>query len=279
MRPMLAALTTLALIAASTPLVAQRPAEDVVVNGKRLPRAVAEARARAYVRQIGVAPGLQQAARWVVPVCPQATGLDPALDLWVETRVRRVATEIGARLDKAGCAPNFFIIFVADGALTARVLLERVPDLLARIPHPRREQLLTGDAPIRWWHAIETRSRDGGPILDSYNRLGGGGSLISTNITETIGHATVVIDAERATGAPLSAVADYAALVGLAQLTPSTPPPADSVLALFDGDRRARGLTPWDRNFLKALYRVPLAREARRQRGLLAVQLADAVSE
>lgn len=279
MRSVLAFLVMWALLIFAHPLHAQSFADDVVVNGQRLPRAVAEARARAYVRQLGVALGMEQAARWIDPVCPKATGLDPALITWVETRVRQVAGEIGASLGKPGCAPNFFILFVSDGAGTTRALLDHAPDLVANFPRERREALLSGAAPIRWWQQIAPRSRDGAPIIDGFNRLGGGGSVITTATIAAIDRATVVIDAERATGAMLSAVADYAALVGLAGLTPQTPPPADSILALFEGDRRARELSLWDRNFLQALYRVPPARDARRHRALLAGRLAEAVRE
>jgi len=278
MRSTLASFAALAVLTFAGPLNAQSAPDDVVVNGQHLPRAAAEARARAYVRQVGVAAGLRQASRWIDPVCPKAIGLDAPLADWVEARVRKVAAAAGAKLDKAGCRANFFVLFVADGAQTTRALLDHVPDLVADLPRPRREGLLKGEAPIRWWYESAQRSRDGGSFY-FYNNLGGGGSLISASTITAIDHATVVIDAERATGATLSAVADYAALVGLAGLTPQTPPPGDSILALFEGDRRARELSQWDRNFLRALYRVPLAREARQHRGILTQRLTEAASE
>lgn len=278
MRSTLASFAALTLLALAAPLNAQNAPDDVVVNGQHLPRAAAEARARAYVRQVGIAAGVRQASRWIDPVCPKAIGLDAPLADWVEARVRKVAAAAGAKLGKAGCRANFFVLFVADGAQTTRALLDHVPDFVAELSRPRREGLLKGEAPIRWWYDSAARSRDGSPF-DFFNSLGGVASLISANTITVINHATVVIDAERATGATLSAVADYAALVGLAGLTPQTPPPDDSILTLFEGDRRARELSVWDRNFLSALYRVPLAREARQHRGILTQRLTEAASE
>ena len=88
--------------------------------------------------------------------------------------------------------------------------------------------------------------------------------------------ATVVVDVTRTDGLPLAAVASYAAMVAFAELRPGAAPPG-SVLGLFAGAPVERDPTAWDLAFLRALYRLPLDRTARRQRGLLVSDLVTAV--
>jgi hypothetical protein len=60
-----------------------------------------------------------------------------------------------------------------------------------------------------------------------------------------------------------------APLVGLAEIRFVPSPPPDTVLALFQPDGAARGLTAQDEALLKSLYRLPLDRQGRYHRGWL----------
>ena len=93
--------------------------------------------------------------------------------------------------------------------------------------------------------------------------------MISTFGVRTIVDANVVVDLDRAEGRSLQAVAAYAAFVAFAEVRPSEPPPAGSILGMFRDEQQARGLTDWDMAFLRALYQIPLDRRARRHRGML----------
>lgn len=85
--------------------------------------------------------------------------------------------------------------------------------------------------------------------------------------------ATVVVDVDRATGLPLDTVASHAALVALAEVGPHDPPPPGSLLASLT-DAKPRHPTARDLAFLRALYRLPLARTARAHRAALARGIA-----
>jgi hypothetical protein len=52
-------------------------------------------------------------------------------------------------------------------------------------------------------------------------------------------------------------------------------PPSDSILGLFQPDSAESSLTDWDMAFLKSLYRMPLDRRSRIQRGHLVEALLD----
>jgi hypothetical protein len=47
------------------------------------------------------------------------------------------------------------------------------------------------------------------------------------------------------------------------------PPPSDSILGLFHPSSVESSITDWDMAFLKSLYRMPLDRRSRIQRGHL----------
>ena len=73
-----------------------------------------------------------------------------------------------------------------------------------------------------------------------------------------------------------SLVAKYqqSGMVAFAEMSASDPPP-DSILRLFQPDSIESSLTDWDMAFLKSLYRMPLDRRSRIQRGHLVEALLD----
>lgn len=271
---------------------------DVVVTGERLTPEETRRRATAYVRAAGVANGDQSVARWIDPVCPRVLGLDEKLAWYVEARVRAVATAAGAPLAGERCAPNLSISFVADASALVRKIAARQPRRLSEVTPPARDALASGTAPIRWWYSTEVRGKDGDRLTrmepTSISGPGAGqgqvlpvnpetsflalysNSLVSTQVARAIRSATVIVDVGEATGAKLDGVADYAALVALAEIRPSGDARSDSILGLFDAPVAPAGLTEWDSRFLRELYRLRLDRQARLHRGkLVSALIAD----
>ena len=294
---MLIGLVSLLLLAAETvpPATAAIPAPvspTITVIAPLTDRHARRQAAIDFVNRLGIAAGEIPAARFEEKVCPRAYGLADTYVPIVEARLRAVAAQAGARVAAEPCRPNIFVNFVADGAALARSVDARSPRRLAEVPTGERAALLHGTAPLRWWYATETRSKDGmGDIgaspLWAGGQLGSGGgsiiptnghnavlsqyrsSIISTDVVRVIKAATVVVDITRAEGATLDAVVDHAAMVGLAEIRVAPVPPPDSILGLFRTAAPPAALTPRDLAALRALYRLPLDREARQQRGLL----------
>jgi hypothetical protein len=264
--------------------------QPVIVVGTRLTPEEQRRRASAFVRRTGVANGQRPAARWVDPICPLALGLSPALARQVEGKVRQIAREVGAKVAAKPCTTNIAISFVSDGSAMTRAVARSKPRNLAEVAREDRAALLDGEAPVRWWYATDLQGTDGrrstadmsAALLGAIEGGGGlpsderasflartGSSVISTQVVRVLKTATVVVDANRAAGQTLNAVATYAAFVALAEIGPSAPPEG-SILQLFatpgNGDAR---LTSSDEAFLRALYRLPLDRTAQQQRGLL----------
>jgi hypothetical protein len=265
---------------------------DVVVTGERLTPEEVRRRAVSYVRAAGVANGDSSVARWIDPVCPRVFGLEDRLARYVEAKVRAVATAAGAPLAGERCTPNIFVSFVADAGAIVRKIAARQPRRLSEVAPSARDALSSGTAPIRWWYSTEVRGKDGdriigmeppsvgagqSPVLPvnpdaSYLPLYNNG-LVSTQIARAIRSATVIVDVDEATGAKLDGVADYAALVALAEIRPSGGGRSDSILGLFDTPVAPGGLTDWDSRFLRELYRLRLDRQARLHRGKLVTAL------
>ncbi len=280
------------------------PNAPIVVTGERVTREQSRARAVAFVRQVGVARGDISVARWTDRICLRVLGIAQPYSGIVEARMREIAEAAGMRVAPASCQPNIVVSFVGDAGGLVRDVMRRAPRRMAQVPAELRDNLLNGDAPVRWWYLTETRSReqmrDAPQAIGTTGAAGGGpggggmsgggsesnaasalgqlevegmsqysSSMISTQAARAIIDAQVVIDLDRAEGETLQAVAAYAAFVAFSEVRPSQPPPAGSILGLFGDEPQADALTDWDMAFLRALYSLPLDRQARRQRGIL----------
>jgi hypothetical protein len=270
-------------------------ADSITVVGQRLSPEEARSRAIAFVRETGVAAGTRPMARWKEPVCPRALGLSPAHARIVEAKLRKVAEAANIRVAREPCRTNIAVSFAADAGTVVRTIQASSPGRLAEVPSSARAALLRGPAPIRWWYTTELRSRDGvGTSADAplwafvegdgkVTNLPGDGtslahyssSIVSTQVVRVLKSATVIVDVNLAEGLPLDAVTSYAALVAFAEIRNHDAAPPSSILGLLAKDG-PRDLTDWDMTFLRALYRLPLDREARAQRGLLVRQLLPA---
>jgi hypothetical protein len=268
------------------------PDEEIVVTGKALSPAEARRQAAEFVDRVGVAAGHVPAARFLDPVCPRVFGLDRTRAGQVEQRLRAHAAAVGAKLGKLGCTANLAVIFTADAGSMVKKIAGRSTETLGELAPADRAALVAGDAPVRWWYDTEARGKDGQreigmPFLAGGTTEGGaplvpgGGtylqyrsSLVSTLSVRAIRSATVIVDVERASGVPLTAVGDYAAMVGLAEVRQRTAL-AGSILALFDRRQPVRELSDRDRAFLCGLYAMPLDRLARQHRQLLVARMLD----
>lgn len=262
--------------------------ETIVVTGELEKQA--RQKAQSYVRELKVASGEQPTARWFDLICPRTIGLSKEHASIVEKQVRQVIREIGAPLAEQGCKANFAIVFT-DGP---ERVVQRIAGSRGGLPLADARELREGTAPVRWWYNTELRSKDGMTASDasvpwaavgspSYQPLptGSSGSLpqynssiVSTQSVRAIHSATVIIDVNRADGASLKSVVDYAALVGLSEIALGASPQG-SILSLFqaDGDRE---LTARDRAFLKGLYQIAMDRSSDRQRRSIIKEMVSA---
>ena len=290
----------LTLVAAQSPP-APAPDQSITV-GALLPEKAARDLAVRFVKATGVAAGETPAARWTQPVCPEVIGLEDIGKRAAEAKIRRVAAAVGADVAPEGCRRNIIVSFTSDGASLARAVVEREPWRIANFSPRAKSAVLTGSAPIRWLYSTETRARHGAAQTTSGNAAESGpathagsgagsaiggdmptlmhyeSSVLSTLTNRVLTSAIVIIDTDEAMGRRLDALAAYAALVALAEIRNADAAPAGSILSLFESSAPPRDLTAQDLGFLRALYRLPLDRQAMQHRGQLVHGITGALT-
>ena len=267
----------------------------IVVKATPLDPEQARQRAVSFVKSTGVANGQKQVARWAVPVCIKIVGVSTVQTAKIEDFMLGVAREANVPVAKKGCSPNVTVIFTGDASEAVRYVHEKRPHQLRELSLANRERLVNSTAPVRWWYTTQNVDRDrvgtdnvapifatagntgepvGGPVS-----VGGMGEMTSTQQYNSGSHvrtptirslfsAAVVIDAPAAGNTPIDSIAAYASMVAFAEMDAGAPPP-DSILGLFQPSSIQSTITDWDMAFLKSLYRMPLDRRSRIQRGHL----------
>lgn len=239
------------------------PLEDVVVEGRRIFE-----EAETFVEEMA-APAVDRGlARWQSRICVGVGNLQPALAQSVIDHISRVALEYEVGVGEPGCRPNVMIVFASDGRAMATALVEadrKVFHLgVGGLDRGKSalERFKTSDAPVRWWHvsmpmiggsgqrAIRMPG-DAGPIFVPGEGRVNRGRPISDSLNKVI----IVVDAQKMGGANYAQLAEYLALVALAQVDPDGDMSRhDTVLNVFNDPVGVQGLTEWDRAYLRTLY-------------------------
>ena len=252
-------------LAAQSPA-AQSPAQlgEVVVEGRQL-----EALIRNFVTDVSQPANNRGLARWNGPVCVGAVNLRSEVGQYVIDRISDVARELEVEAGEPGCRPNVLIVAAVDGAGLASALVEDRPrnfDLRHNGTDAGTRafrNFRTGDQPVRWWQISMPINSDNGARAV---RLPGdeqppsirvvSASRLRTQIRDDMVRSIIIVDVDRLGGASLVQLADYLALVALAQVdAEADTAPYPTILNLFaDPASAPAGLTDWDRSYLTALY-------------------------
>lgn len=295
-------IASLPLLLLAAPLIAatqQTSPADIIVRATLISPEQARDRAINFVKRTGVANGQQQVARWVAPVCIKVIGLAAAQEAKVVGVMLGVAREAKVPIAAVDCEPNLTVSFTSDAGQVVRHIHARKPHQFSKLSPAEKEQMLNGPAAVRWWYVTEMMDREGvkanaisapwiGPGKESATSalslpIGDGvtatqqynsGSHVRTPTVRSIYAANVVVDSSKSGGTSVDAIAAYAAMVAFAEMNASDPPP-DSILNLFQPGSAETTMTDWDMAFLKSLYRMPLDRRSRIQRGHLVEALLN----
>ena len=237
---------------------------EVVVEGRQL-----EALIRNFVTDVSQPANNRGLARWNGPVCVGAVNLRSEVGQYVIDRISDVARELEVEAGDPGCRPNVLIVAAVDGAGLASALVEDRPrnfDLRHNGTDAGTRafrNFRTGDQPVRWWQISMPINSDNG---ERAVRLPGdeqpprirvvSASRLRTQIRDDMVRSVIIVDVDRLAGASLVQLADYLALVALAQVdAEADTAPYPTILNLFaDPASAPAGLTEWDRSYLAALY-------------------------
>ncbi len=285
----------LALLAALLPAPAHSSLDpgDIIVTGREEEPPGRDA-VRRYGRMVEAVPVGGQIARWNRPICPSVSGIGADLQERVSARIRALAEAVGAPAAGPDCRPNLIVSFTPDANGLVEAMTKRDSTLLGMTSASERKLLRSSSLPVRWWYMTATDGEDGRPLFSESAALGleqyriprSGteryldtyrATAINTGFRISITSAVVLVDVNQATGYRLDAVADYVAFVALARVRLLDRfDAAPSILGLFGGDPPAQGeISAWDRAYLTALYRAPVARPADAQRSWIAGEMRD----
>lgn len=274
---------------AADPMSSPADLDDIIVEGRRLRDTT-----RDFVNQVAAANRHRGLARWRNGVCVGVVNLQAEAATYIIDRVSTVAQDLGLRAGEPGCHPSIIIAFADDADAFTEDFVSRRPRLF-RVGGAGMDRgatafrdFLENDRPVRWWIVSTPANSEDGAIATRLPGLvhgDGAGSLsgqpgrrttlqyaphtsirsasrLTTQIIDVTKRAFVIVDVNRLNGVSLEQLADYLALVSLAQIDPDADTSAYlSVLNVFDDPMQTNGLTQWDQAYLQGLYSAERARE------------------
>jgi hypothetical protein len=259
--------------------------KDVCVSVHNLGDAAAAQYVADRVSEVALELGLQ----------PGEPGCGPSIQIAFTTDGRAMATEL------VQSEPRLFRPYFGTGGTTQG--------------SQALQEFSTSDAPVRWWqltmvvnraglNAIElpgaiggsdsagpeSQAQGNGDLLVSGSVSGlegvpwipGSNSRITNAVRNELWNSYLIVDVAKtqAAGVSWKQLADYLAMVALAQIDPDRAPSGyDSILNLFSAGNQADGLTEMDLSYLRALYDLDTMRVPDAQRGSLASRMARRMQE
>jgi hypothetical protein len=230
-------------------------------------------------------------ARWDGRICVGVENVELDAAQYIADRISEVALDLGLRPGAPGCAPNIAIIFTVDGAALAGHLVETEPTVFRPFGGTggttqglhALEAFTTSEAPVRWWQvtmvvdwagnvAIELPEHARYPPCFGEIRVcvDGAGSRITNAVRDELRATFVIVDASKLEAVTWTQLADYLAMVSLAQIDPQAEPTSyETILNLFHPPASAPSMTDWDRTYLRTLYEFDPHRMPDQQRGAL----------
>lgn len=251
--------------------------EDVVVSGRSLDGLI-----RDFVGEVAEPNRNRGLARWNDRICVGVANLDGEVAQYLSDRISTVATDIGLIAGAPGCTPNILVIATADAGLLARQLTEerrrafRMGGAGMDRGGAALEDFVETDRPVRWWQmAMPVDSQSGARAIrlpgdcEGPKCAGGSGSVMAfaptidvfaasrlrTQIVDNLIRALVIVDVDEVRNVTVLQLADYIAMVSLAQIDPNADTSSyASILNVFDNATASDSLTDWDLAHLDGLY-------------------------
>lgn len=308
------ALTLAAMLAGSDPQLApatlpppaaqiasQEPAtdlEDITVVGRPLETMILD-----FVNQVAAPNRNRGIARWDSTVCVGVANLSREPAQYIQDRVSTVAADVGLNTGAPGCTPNVVIIASDHPDDLAKTLVDERRRAF-RMGGAGMDQggdalaaFVESDAPVRWWQQsmpVDAQTGERAVRLAGDQRGDGTGDMsamqyapttyvfaasrVTSQINDDLFRTIVILDIDKISGISAQQLADYLALITLAQIDPK----ADtggyaSILNVFDDPAGTTSLTNWDMAYLSGLYDAERTRaNLRSGRGEIAASIQRA---
>ena len=249
---------------------------DILVDGRPLRSVV-----QSFVGSVAAPAGDRGPARWDGPLCVGVLNLATGPAQFLADRVSDIGAELKIAIAEPGCKPNLVVMFTSEGADLAKDLVRtRRREFLvgtsgATLGRDALEAFQNSDRAVRWWAVSIPVNEDtgkaavrlpgqgpfpGGAIerpsdLGSFG-VNGPASRLTSSIKDLMQQVLVIVDINEMGAADFTQIADYVALVGLAQIDPEAETGGfDSILNLFDPDvAPPPALAAFDWAYLRGVY-------------------------
>jgi hypothetical protein len=208
--------------------------------------------------------------RWNKPICPQVAGLPKEPGEFILARVSQIARDSGAPLGSEDCKPNLFVVITDNPDRFFENWFKRDrPSFNTCNGSGPVEEFLHSRQPVRVFYNAKFTSDGaelgtGALVLDDMHiqfpsaclSTGVAGSRLRYGAVQALTSVVIIVDSRQTTNINMGQLADYIAMVGLAQIrVPADTGTAPSILLLFrESDPQPRGLSLWDEAFLQSLY-------------------------
>jgi hypothetical protein len=287
-----------ALLFLATPVLAQTVAtEHVTVTGTRS-REVTDAFVRAFATPSRMTGKL---ARWEDGVCPVTVGLKPKFTDFISQRIRDVGAQVGAPVNaRKSCIPNIEIVFTtAPQGLLDNVRKDHPQYLGYADNSAQKVALAKVSRPIQALYTMATKDLRGKTRIDSPGAQGTGepsniqgdssnmifgssavtGSRLDDGMRSTFYHVIIVADPNRLLDHEIGTLADYIAMLALAQLSSlDTCQQLPSIVNLLAPGCAgpAMALTGSDLGYLEGLYHMRASAKLGVQQDEISYQMQQA---
>jgi len=209
--------------------------------------------------------------RWNTPICPLVAGLPKERGEFVLARVSEIARDAHAPLGPEHCRPNLYVVVSDNPDDLLKKWSKRDINLFNTcngMGYVR--QFMRSRQPIRAYYnaRFSSEGADHGADLLELEGLrfdfsangcmasGGMDTRLRYGAVQKLTSVIVVVDSRQTTNINMGQLADYVAMVGLAQIRlEANTGTAPTILGLFrDTQQQPPGLSPWDQAFLRSLY-------------------------
>jgi hypothetical protein len=206
--------------------------------------------------------------RWNQPICPVVAGLPSKSAEFILARMIQVARDSHAPFGSEHCKLNLVVVATKDPDLLVEKWYKRFRGLFNTCNGLGPvKKFLHSRQPVRvYYNAISTSTDGPGlgalvlganvPSTGDCRSTGGVGTWLHHGSVQELTSVIIVVDGTQITKINMGQLADYIAMVGLAQIrVQADTGTAPSILHLFQGpDPQPLGLSPWDKAFLQSLY-------------------------
>lgn len=211
---------TVGILFAGAALAQKPPTESVTVTGAKGREAVDR-----FVKSVRTPTRVTgKTARWRTPICPYVIGVQPKAVAYIKQRLKEVAAEVGAPFSsRENCQPNMQVIFNQKPDALMQDVKVKLPWVLGYYDNSEeRDHLAVFDHPIKAWYRTATRDVRGQLEIDKMEivrkpkRING--SKLNDGLQSELYGVLIVANPDLLAGRPPEAVADYIAMLALAQV-------------------------------------------------------------